>query len=145
MFLFLPKKKKLYMNKLLNIIYTILLVLGCCIFIDMLFLFYMNIFYIQEMLFETNNNYLVTDDLINFKDSFTDNSSVNSECSCSSCSCRSSNNSNVANTIKLLKVFKDCKNNIKDKTRLVIFKLKKIDRKLSWFFKSSRPGGGRGL
>jgi hypothetical protein len=43
--------------------------------------------------------------------------------------------------LKDVKVFKDIKNN----SKLAIHKLKVIKRTFAWFFKGSRPGGGRGL
>ena len=37
------------------------------------------------------------------------------------------------------------KNNIKSYSDRTIHKIKLFDRTLSWFFKRSKPGGGRGL
>jgi hypothetical protein len=49
-------------------------------------------------------------------------------------------------------IYNKCKNTtsklyleLKYKTKLIEHKIKLFDRTLSWFFKGSRPGGGRGL
>jgi hypothetical protein len=43
------------------------------------------------------------------------------------------------------KMFNKIKNNINKSTKYATHKIKIVDRTLSWFFKRSKPGGGRGL
>jgi hypothetical protein len=42
-------------------------------------------------------------------------------------------------------VFNKLKENIQIKSKIVSRNLTRLDRTVSWFFKGSKPGGGRGL
>jgi hypothetical protein len=59
----------------------------------------------------------------------------NANCSCSG----------FFKNTRIIKAFNDIKYNINENTVIVVHKLRVIDRTLSWFFKRSKPGGGRGL
>lgn len=50
-------------------------------------------------------------------------------------------------TLKKIKssVFKDINTDIEKQTKFILYKIKLYNRTLSWFFKGSKPGGGRGL
>jgi len=58
-----------------------------------------------------------------------------------------SSTSNIINNNNIIKsnILTQLKTRIKDRTRFFVLKIKLYNRTLSYFFKGSRPGGGRGL
>ena len=77
-------------------------------------------------------------------------SSSSSSCSCScSCSCLSEdiNHVNLLGKYKKTtsRLYHKYKDKINNKTKSVAHKIKKFEKTITWFFKGSNPGGGRGL
>jgi hypothetical protein len=158
------------MNKILTNINRYLLILSSCLLIILLSLF-LHMFYFEYFFF----NIIHQDILIElFFDHLRDNSDIslnNAEdtiysersadsnrssftCSRSSCSCSSScsfsEDKQILFKIKKYKeaskkTFNKLKDKINNKAKYAVHKIKVFDRALSWFFRGSRPGGGRGL
>lgn len=158
------------MNKILTNINLYLLILLSCLLITMLSLFlhmfYFEYFFLynihQDVLIEIFFDHLKDNSetsLNNAEDTIYSERSSNSNistytCSRSSCSCSSSCSFSEDKQFffKLKKyqeaskkTFNKLKNNINNKAKYAAHKIKIFDRTLSWFFRGSRPGGGRGL
>ena len=161
------------MNKILNNINIFIFILFSLLII-VLFLF-LQIFSFDYFLFYNIDifyDHLIVND--NLSNTFLDNSentslnnkentiySDRSSCSCSTCSCtlRSSTRSSSLLTSEHIhrfsfinkykeaskKIFNKFKYNINNKAKYAAHKVNKLDKTLSWFFKGSKPEGGRGL
>lgn len=144
------------MNKNLNYLSATLLFLISCLVI-LLWIFFHTI-YFESFLFINVDNYdnihhiienlRVSEDIpirsLNESDNttYSDRSSYSSSFSSTDANCF-----NFIDKYKYAssKIFNKIKNNLNNTTKYTVQKIKVFDRTLSWFFKGSRPGGGRGL
>lgn len=158
------------MNKILTNLNLYLLILSSCLLIILLFLF-LHMFYFEYFFFNNIHQDILMEI---FSDHFRDNSDISlnnaedtkyserssnsnrssftcSRCSCSCpSSCSSTEDKQFLFKIKKYKeaskiTFNKLKDKINNKAKYAAHKIKVFDRALSWFFKGSRPGGGRGL
>jgi hypothetical protein len=157
------------MNKKNSFFDLSLLILFSLLFIIILFLF-LQLFYFEPFLLYSVHEDMFINISYNFISNDLDSTHLNRDsistsdrssgsqgsgsytCTCSSCSFMSSS---VTPELKRSfglkykeaygKVYNKLKNNINNKAKLVANKIKVFDRTLSWFFKGSKPGGGRGL
>ncbi len=100
-------------------------------------------FCIQESLYDLCNtknddfyDFLKSDRSFENEDKRFSNSSNLSYSEINSVFCNKSLKSNI---------FKQFKNDVEKQARFIVHKIKLYNRTLSWFFKGSKPGGGRGL
>jgi hypothetical protein len=141
------------MNKILNIFNIILFIL----FFSLLLILalYLQNFYLESFTYcntyEGNDINTITDYFRISEDSSLNNSEsrLHSDRSSSSFSFNSEDVHcfNFINKYKEVSSiwFNKLKNNLNNNAKHAAHKIKVLDRTLSWFFKGSKPGGGRGL
>jgi len=148
------------MNKKLNKLNATLLFLISCLFVIILCLF-IQTFYFESSLFINVDNYdninhiidnlRVSDDIplrsLNDSDNTSHSDRSSSFSYSSSLSSADANCFNFIDKYKYAssKMLNKIKNNLDNTTKYTVQKIKLFDKTLSWFFKRSRPGGGRGL
>lgn len=148
------------MNKTLNIFNVTLFILFSCLFLFILFYLFFHIFYFESFFYYSihQDNYFnvvsdcfrISEDLSSTSLNNADNRSNSERSSLSYSSSFSSQDVHCFNSLDKYKeassrIFNKIKNNINNKTKYASHKIKIFDRTLSWFFKGSKPGGGRGL
>lgn len=148
------------MKKTLCNLFLLLALFALCLFIPIAFNFCSVFMHnVLDYYFTTNSYMLIQDSpenyLINYSKGWSglynipqsEESGLHNIPQSGASSCKSDNTSCLGLFPKkaIIKVFNSLKNNINNNTELVTHKLKVVDRTLSWFFKRSKPGGGRGL
>jgi hypothetical protein len=121
--------------KQLLIFFTLILLTSFLLALFLIFIDYISDFYIQECVYDlyyTLSNESLSDEVFEDKDSLIFNLKCNK-------------NSNSPIFLKNIIIIKQIKTDIEKQTKFIIHKIKLYNRTLSWFFKGSKPGGGRGL
>jgi hypothetical protein len=140
------------MNKTFQ--YFFLFILLSLLFFSLFFTVFFDFFLVYDVISVTNVDFISYTDLsdVCFRSDLPDlsdrnGSSYSSDRSSTSSSFNHYSCSNFFGNYKeaSTKVLNNIKHEIKDNSKLAIHKFKVYKRTFAWFFKGSRPGGGRGL